>query len=263
MALPAAYLESLGGSADEAVGRQVTFGYRDAEGTEQSIDATVSGVIRRTIVPAGAPVASESLALAIHADQTRGLTATQVPPTASAIVTLSGGLTDAQVEQVKADLTAAGLEGSTVNDRLGTFHTAITAISGALSAFAAITLLAAAFGIINTLLMAVQERTREIGILKAHGLRSHRVFLMFCTEAGVIGLTGALLGAVLGAGLGLLANRVATERLADLPGLSAFAVDPSVVLAIVAGITALALAAGALPAVRASRRDPIAALRHE
>ena len=98
-----------------------------------------------------------------------------------------------------------------------------------------IALLAASFGIVNTLLMSVQERTREIGLMKAMGMGSGKVFGLFSLEAVFIGF----LGSAIGAGIGILAGSAISRRspgtlLADLPGLTLIAFDPVSIAMIIA-----------------------------
>ena len=86
-----------------------------------------------------------------------------------------------------------------------------------LDAFAVIALIAAGFGIINTLLMSVQERTREIGLMKAMGLGGGRIFAMFSIEAIFIGFLGSAIGAAIGDHHHLVAERQPMEAHLD-PG---------------------------------------------
>lgn len=113
-------------------------------------------------------------------------------------------------------------------------------------------------GILNTMLMAVFERTREIGILRALGWRRKRVLSLVLGEATLLGLTGALLGSFLGA--------LGVRAIAALPMGSIFvAADlPLGVLAVgvVLGLL-LSVVGGFYPAVRAASLDPTEALRHE
>jgi putative ABC transport system permease protein len=172
--------------------------------------------------------------------------------------------TPAQVEALRADLADAGFQGTTVDDTLGAFTTVIDGIVLVLNAFAIIALLAASFGIVNTLFMSVQERTREIGLMKAMGMGSGRVFGLFSSEATYIGLLGSLAGI----GVGMLAGTVvggalSSTLLADLPGLTLIAFDPISILTIVLLVMGIAFVAGSLPAARAARLNPIDALRYE
>ena len=112
--------------------------------------------------------------------------------------------------------------------------------------------------------MSVQERTREIGLMKSLGMTSGRVFGLFSMEAVVIGLMGSLIGVGGGLAVGLVGNRLLVDGpLKDVTGLQLFAVEPLSVLGIVALIVGIAFVAGALPAVRAARKDPITSLRYE
>ena len=86
------------------------------------------------------------------------------------------------------------------------FKTVIDGIVLVLNAFAIIALLAASFGIVNTLFMSVQERTREIGLMKAMGMGNGRVFSLFSIEAAFIGFLGSAIGVVIAMLAGLRAQ---------------------------------------------------------
>lgn len=130
---------------------------------------------------------------------------------------------------------------------LGTLTDFITAI-------AAISLLVGSIGIANIMLVSVTERTREIGIMKATGARRRDVLQVFIVEAVLLGVIGAILGALVGA----LGSYALTEYV-DLP----LVLDPVLFLgAVLVGI-GVGVLAGAYPAWRAARTDPIDALRYE
>jgi putative ABC transport system permease protein len=264
--VPVDYVEPLGFDDDAAaIGREVVFGLTDGDGVEQTVTATIVGVSEAGLGGAGGS-ASPNTALtdALYAAQETGAPAGQAESYGSATVRFDPASTPAQVEALRADLADAGFQGTTVDDTLGAFTTVIDGIVLVLNAFAIIALLAASFGIVNTLFMSVQERTREIGLMKAMGMGSGRVFGLFSSEATYIGLLGSLAGI----GVGMLAGTVvggalSSTLLADLPGLTLIAFDPISILTIVLLVMGIAFVAGSLPAARAARLNPIDALRYE
>lgn len=130
--------------------------------------------------------------------------------------------------------------------------------------FGAIALLAASFGIINTLYMSVQERTREIGLMKAMGLSSGKVFTIFSVEAALIGFLGSLLGILGAVGAGSLINQIAADSfLKSLTGFTLIQFSASSSAVIILVIMGIAFLAGTLPARRAAKLDPIESLRYE
>lgn len=136
-------------------------------------------------------------------------------------------------------------------------------VGSAMQAIAAVGVLAAAFGIVNTLLTAVYERRREIGILQALGGTRRTLFWAFILESGLYGLLGGVLGAVLG-GLAAYAFGPYLAQDALSSGLAAGASMPNVSSALVAvGFSVvLAVVAGLYPAARAARLTPVEAMSH-
>ncbi|HEX6955767.1 MAG TPA: ABC transporter permease [Agromyces sp.] len=264
--LPEDYVDALGfDDAESAIGETVALGYTDAAMTEQALEAEIVGVARTSLLAAGAGV-NQSLTDAIADAQ-----AVPGQPNAYAVAVAylagsgsDGAVTAADVDAVKSDLADADLAGQTVEDQLGVIQTIITGIIGVLSAFAIVALIAASFGIVNTLLMSVQERTREIGLMKAMGMSNGRVFGLFSLEAVVIGFLGSAVGALAAIGVGSAISAGASSTiLADLPGLTLLLFEPATVTTVILVIMLVAFLSGVLPARRAARQDPIDSLRYE
>ncbi|OUM44655.1 ABC transporter permease [Arthrobacter sedimenti] len=280
--LPVSYVEPLGFSDNEAaLGQSVSVAVTDAGRTQHVVPATIVGVAEESIAGAApAIIPSTSLTDLLYDTQNGGLTSsstgtgaapdattgasTDVERYSQASIWFDPNATDEETTALKDDLSAAGYTGSTVADQLGTFTTIINAIVLILNAFAVIALLAASFGIVNTLLMSVQERTREIGLMKAMGMGSGKVFTLFSLEAAFIGFLGSAIGAGIAIITGtLISSALTTTFLADLPGLNLIAFDPASIAIIILAVMAIAFLAGTLPAARAAKADPVESLRYE
>ena len=263
-AIPESLVTPLGFTdAADAVGATLTVGVSDPVRTQHLVDATITGVTEGAFASTTSLTTNPAFEDALFAAQNTGVPADQLDRYASASVTLTSSSTQ-DVDDVKTALTDAGYSGRTVSDQLGTFTAVIDGIVLVLNAFAVIALLAASFGIVNTLLMSVQERTREIGLMKAMGMGSGRVFSLFSLEAVMLGLLGSLIGAVVAIAVGTAVSAQLGQTLfSDLPGLQLIAFDPVSILVTTGAIMAIAFLAGSLPAARAARADPVESLRYE
>ena len=134
-----------------------------------------------------------------------------------------------------------------------------------LGAIGTIALIIAALGIINTMLMSILERTREIGVMKAVGGSENEIKFIFFVEAACIGLIGAVFGLMLGWLVTRIANQVMnTMVLPDDQGpIDLFYFPVWLILGAVGFSVFVSLAAGLYPAIRAARIDPVRALRHD
>jgi len=128
-----------------------------------------------------------------------------------------------------------------------------------LAGIAAISLIVGGIVIMNTMIMAVAERTHEIGVLKAIGATNHEIQAIFLAEAGLIGLLGGLIGIT----FGVLLSQLASIAVEAMLGLSFTAVTSPAMLAMALGFSIfVGVVSGLVPAVIASSLDPVEAMRH-
>jgi putative ABC transport system permease protein len=134
-----------------------------------------------------------------------------------------------------------------------------------LGLFGSLALTVASLGIINTLVMAILERRREIGVLKALGATDRDVRSLFFAEAGAMGLFGGLFGVALGwlIGQALTWGTTIYLRRQDLPGVKISFVPWWLALGAIAFSIIVSLVAGLYPASRAAKLNPVEALRYE
>jgi putative ABC transport system permease protein len=161
-------------------------------------------------------------------------------------------LVKARTQQALQPKFGADVTVLTQDQTLGILSTLLGTLTAMLAGIAAISLLVGGIGIMNIMLVSVSERTREIGIRKAVGARTHDILAQFIIEATVLSATGGIVGIV----LGLAAS---------------FALGPWVPVELTAGAIVLAFGFsagvgvffGVYPAIKASQLDPIDALRYE
>lgn len=142
----------------------------------------------------------------------------------------------------------------------------VGSVSLAMQLIAAVAVLAAAFGIINTMMTAVSERRREIGILQAIGAKRTTIFKLFLIESGFYGI----LGGVIGLGIGLLFSSLAApyisqnEFTAFLKGSGVAKVfDLRLVFSVLLFSISVSLVSGLYPAWRAAKLTPVEAISYE
>jgi putative ABC transport system permease protein len=152
-----------------------------------------------------------------------------------------------------------------IADQLDQMKKGFLIMDTALGAIGTIALVVAALGIINTMIMSILERRREIGIMKAIGGSENEIKTIFFFEAGVIGFAGGICGLLLGWIATRIANMVANITLAEELGtrVDFFYIPYWLIIGAMLFSLLVSLAAGLYPAVRAARVDPVEALRHD
>lgn len=185
-------------------------------------------------------------------------------PPSVIVAGITPNLATADVTALRKALDTKGYDAFTYQDAIAQFTKVITIVQVSLGGFGGIALLAAMIGIVNTLLMAAFERTQEIGLWKALGMRRRGIFATFLYEALSIGFWGGMIGIGLAYGAGRLINQILSRTLLkNTEGFTLLVFRWEYMLGVVALAMIIGLIAGVLPAVRASRLDPIEALRHE
>jgi putative ABC transport system permease protein len=167
---------------------------------------------------------------------------------------------------VENRLREMGFRTQTLLGEVKEMRTAFLMMDAVLTAVGGVALVVAALGIVNTLLMAVLERTREIGTYKALGASDGDVRLLFLGEAALVGLVGGLGGLALGRAvswlLEVVVNAIARSKGID-EGVMVFAFPWHLLAGAVLFALVVSVAGGVYPASRAARVDPIRALRAE
>jgi putative ABC transport system permease protein len=169
------------------------------------------------------------------------------------------------VEALEASIKNMGFGAFSLLDASKSLTTFFRVLDMLLGIFSSLALAVATLGIINTLVMAVLERRREIGVLKALGAADRDVKQLFFVEAGVMGLFGGIFGVFLGWLIGRALNFGTNFYLhrRDLPSVEISSVPWWLVLGAIAFAIFVSLAAGLYPASRAARLNPVEALRYE
>jgi putative ABC transport system permease protein len=249
--LAAVFLRRLG--ADEA--RVAVCGVADMEGG-WGLRA------RDVILPAGVAAGLDRLGFDDPLELLARLSAGGAPGYSLAIVTIEERADHRAVRQAIEDL---GHRVISFADQFAEMRRGFLVFDAIVGVLGLIALVVASLGIVNTMVMSILERTREIGILKSLGAEDGQIRLLFLIETALIGLIGSLLGLGLGWGItrigSLVVKRIMVAQ--DVPPLEMFHIPFYLVLGAIAFGVGVSLAAGLYPAGRAARVDPVQALRGE
>ncbi len=175
---------------------------------------------------------------------------------------VKNGEDEAQLQAVQGRIEDVGYASFSAADTQAFLNQAINVLQGIVVAFSLIAVFASIFGVINTMYISVLQRTREIGLMKALGMRKRDVSRLFRFEAAWIGFLGGTIGAVLAILLGMVLNPWITKQL-DLGTIELLQFNFMQITILVVALMLVAVFAGLFPARKAAKLDPIEALRTE
>jgi putative ABC transport system permease protein len=171
----------------------------------------------------------------------------------------------AQVQLVEDAIKKKGFGTFSILDASRGLQQVFKVLYAFLGIFGSLALIVSSIGIVNTLVMAILERRREIGIMKAIGASDGDVKKLFFAEAGAMGILGGIVGVVLGWAIGQLINFGTNIYLKSqsFPPEHFWAVPWWLVALAIAFSFVVSLVSGLYPAGRAAKLDPVQALRYE
>jgi putative ABC transport system permease protein len=264
--LPTALLEfRLGLKPRDVLGRKLTFGaMADEGGTDEELVYTVAGVFDSDRVGFRGRMIFLPMerARAVRRAAKGGFSF--FPYKEGTYASAEVRLADPRsANDVRARLRNSGFQVLGAADVIESINLVFLIVEGFMAAIGAIGLVVSLFGIANTMAMAVLERTREIGIMKALGARNRDISRLFLGEAAAIGVLGGIAGLAAGFLAGKLLD-VAARGLFDIPErVSLFHVTAWLAAGSVVFSVFVSVLAGILPARRAARLDPVESLRYE
>jgi putative ABC transport system permease protein len=263
------------------LGATLSVGYATSDGTAQTMtqvkrvesSCRVIGVVQRETgpMPMGATnVAPVMLPMPLAREINAGVVNTQRSLMRNRVDNMFQAVTvkvtaAQHTQDVQDRIKQMGFSAFSLNDALAQAKRAFLILDILLGLVGSIALAVASLGIMNTMVMSILERTREIGIMKAIGGSDADVRRIFLIEASVIGVLGGVAGLVLGWVVGRVINFGANQYIVSQGGTAAnlFSLPVWLIASALGFSIVVSLAAGLYPASRAARLDPIQALRHD
>ncbi len=279
--LPEAYLSVLGfNSPQDAIGKKISLAVAkpkdnnkpfnpaaptNAEKEITVTEFTISAVLKRS----SAVQPGTELYLYIGQDDARELRDIATLGTENyrkylfVFVQVKDGENPTALKAVQDKLKDQGYTSQSVKETQETLTQFITVLQGIVAGFGAIAIIASVFGVINTMYISVLQRTREIGLMKALGMRKRDIGRLFRFEAAWIGFLGGLIGSLGAVALGSVLNPWITKQLDLGDGNSLLIFSWYEVVGLVGILMLVSIFAGWLPSRKAAKLDPIEALRTE
>lgn len=241
------------------VGDSIALPVRPKDATKDFVNHpfTVIGLVSKTLTaPDSVAYVSLHDAQMLLGESMPAAIRTSVDPTqlitGAAVFAKPGTNLDALADTITA--TVPGVKATKPSDLVNSFKAGGAVFTFMTTAAALLALIIGGLSVVNTMIMSVTERVREIGLKKAIGATTRAILGEFLAESTTIGLLGGVIGFGLGALLTLALN-------AGDPAGGLFLITPRLVIIALVFAIALGAGAGALPAMRAARMDPVTALR--
>jgi len=170
------------------------------------------------------------------------------------------------LKTVSEEISKLGYGATTAQSMIDQINKIILMIGAVLAVIGGISLFVAGIGIVNTMIMATYERTKEIGVMRACGATRAMIRRLFTFEAAALGFWGGIFGLFIAFALGQVAKILVSKfgaSLGNIPVENIGEIPFFLVVGVIAFTTIIGMLAGLSPAIRAARMDPVEALRSE